>query len=62
MKQALNLWRDSGLGEQQFVEQMQEARNLTRRYQARPTWDALNNKMAYLFTTLRDLIAQATEG
>lgn len=62
MKQALNLWSDSGLGEQQFVELMQEARKLTRRYQARPTWDALNNKMAYLFTTLRDLIAQATEG
>jgi AraC-like DNA-binding protein len=62
MKQAINLWKDSGLGEGQFVELMQKARKLTRRYQSRPTWDALNNKMAYLFTTLRDLIAQATEG
>ena len=62
MKQALNLWRDSGLGEHQFVELMQEARRLTRRYQSRPSWDDLNNKMAYYFTTLRDLIAQAAEG
>ncbi len=61
IKQALNLWTSSGLGEQQFVNIMQEARKLTRRYQSRPTWDAMNNKMAYLFTTLRDLLEQATE-
>lgn len=61
MKQALNLWRDSGLSEAQFVSLMQEARKLTRRYQSRPTWDALHNKMAYFFTALRDLLARATE-
>ncbi|HYP40803.1 MAG TPA: helix-turn-helix domain-containing protein [Chloroflexia bacterium] len=62
MKQALNLWRDSGLNEQHFVELMQEARKLTRKYQSRPSWDAMNNKMAYLFATLRDLVAQAIGG
>lgn len=56
MKQALNLWKDSGLAEQQFVELMQEARKLTRRYQSRPTWDAMTNKMSYYFTVLRDLV------
>ncbi len=61
VKQALNLWRGSGIGEQKFVELMQEARKLTRRYQSRPTWDAMSNKMAYLFTALRDLVAQAAE-
>lgn len=61
IKQALHLWRGSGLGEQQFVVLMQEARKLTRRYQNRPTWDTMNNKMAYYFATLRDLVARATE-
>ena len=59
MKQALNLWHASGLPEQEFVEVMQKARKLTRRYQSRPTWDPMSNKMAYWFTTLRDLIAQS---
>ncbi len=56
MKQALNLWQSSGLQEAQFVELMQEARKLTRKYQSRPTWDAMNNKMAYYFTCLRQLM------
>ncbi|MBF6612190.1 MAG: hypothetical protein IVW55_03590 [Chloroflexi bacterium] len=58
MKQALNLWQSSGLSEQEFVDLMQEARKLTRKYQSRPTWDAMNNKMAYYFATLRDLIGE----
>lgn len=62
MKQALNIWQGSGLAEQHFVALMHEARKLTRRYQNRPTWDAMNNKLAYLFATLRDLVAQAVEG
>ncbi len=61
MKQALNLWQKSGLNEQQFVELMHEARKLTRRYQSRPTWDAMNNKMSYFYATLRDLVGQASE-
>jgi hypothetical protein len=59
MKQAINLWQSSNMQEEQFVVLMQEARRLTRRYQSRPSWDAMDNKMAYLFTTLRDLLAQA---
>jgi hypothetical protein len=61
MKQALNLWQSSGLTEQAFVHLMQEARKLTRKYQSRPTWDAMNNKMAYYFTALRDLVAQGPD-
>lgn len=38
------------------------SRKLTRRYQSRPTWAAMNNKMAYLFTTLRDLLGQGKYG
>lgn len=60
--QALNLWRGSGFGEQEFVDLMQEARRLTRRYQTRPTWDEINNKMAYFFATLRDLSERQAEG
>jgi hypothetical protein len=59
MKQALNLWQGSELDEQQFVEVMHEARKLTRRYQSRPTWDVMNNKMSYYFATLRTLVDQA---
>ena len=55
MKQALNLWNESRLGENEFARLMQEARKRTRKYQARPTWDALHNRMAYFFATLRDL-------
>lgn len=61
MKQALNLWQASGLDEQQFVELMHEARKLTRKYQSRPTWDAMSNKMSYYFATLRNLAGQTSE-
>ncbi len=61
MKQALNLWQKSGLNEQQFVELMHEAKKLTRRYQSRPTWDAMNNKMSYYFATLRDLLGNGAD-
>lgn len=60
IKQALNLWQHSGLEEQQFVELMYEAKKLTRRYQSRPTWDTMNNRMAYYFATLRDLSGHKT--
>lgn len=62
IKQALNLWQASGLSEQAFVELMQEARKRTRKYQSRPTWDAMNNKMAYYFAALRDLLGQSAGG
>lgn len=60
MKQALNLWKSSALDEVRFVELMQEARRLTHRYQNRPTWDPLNNKMAYYFATLKALLFPET--
>jgi hypothetical protein len=59
IKQALNLWEHSALPEAQFIDLVHEAKKLTRRYQSRPSWDAMENKMAYLFTTLRDLLARA---
>jgi hypothetical protein len=62
LRQALNLWQRSGLGEESFVQLMQEARKLTRRYQSRPTWDAMQNKMAYYFATLRDLLERPENG
>ena len=46
----------------QFVDVMQEARTRTRRYQTRPTWDAMDNKMAYFYTTLRSLLGLEKEG
>ncbi|MFL5732566.1 MAG: hypothetical protein ACJ78Q_05135 [Chloroflexia bacterium] len=61
MRQALNLWQASGLQDQEFVELMHEARKLTRRYQSRPTWDAMRNKMAYYFQALRDLVGRVGE-
>ena len=61
IKQALNLWRESGLGEVQFVDVMQEARKRTRKYQSRPTWDAMDNKMAYFYATLRSLLGLGKE-
>ncbi len=61
MKQALNLWQASGLSEQRFVEFMHEARKLTRKYQSRPTWDPMTNKMSYYFVTLRNLLGHDVE-
>ncbi|MEO8288789.1 MAG: hypothetical protein ABI670_20410 [Chloroflexota bacterium] len=54
--QALRLWQSSGLDEHAFVQVMYEAKTRTRKYQTRPHWDALNNKMSYFFKVLRDLV------
>jgi hypothetical protein len=59
MRQAINLWHDSGLNEQEFVRLMYEAKKLTRKYQSRPTWDPLSNKMAYFYATFRDLLSKS---
>ena len=40
---------------------MQEARKRTRKYQSRPTWDAMDNKMAYFYATLRNLLGLERE-
>jgi hypothetical protein len=61
MKQALNLRQALGLCEHQFVEVMNEAKKLTRKYQSRPTWDPMSNKIAYFFTSLRNLVENKKE-
>lgn len=53
--QALRLWQITDLDEQEFISLMYEAKARTRKYQTRPHWDALINKMAYFYSTLRDL-------
>jgi hypothetical protein len=52
--QALRLWGQSGLDEAAFVDQLQEARRLTRIYQGRQGLGTIDNKMAYFFMVLRD--------
>lgn len=54
--QALRLWRNSGLDENAFVAQLQEARRLTRLYQGRQGLGTIENKMAYFFITLRQAL------
>jgi hypothetical protein len=53
--QALRLWQASELSEQDFIHLIYEAKQLTRRYQARSGARGIENKMAYFFTVLRDL-------
>jgi hypothetical protein len=55
--QAAHLWHDSGLGEEAFVVQLHEAYALVRRYQGKQGPGCIENKMAYFFRTLRDLLA-----
>ena len=55
--QALRLWQGSELDEQQFVERFYEAKRRTRQYQGRNGINGIQNKMAYLFVTLRRLVA-----
>jgi hypothetical protein len=54
--QALRLWQTSDQDEEAFVSLMYEAKTLTRKYQTRPHWDGLANKMAYYFTVVRDQV------
>jgi hypothetical protein len=56
VSQALRLWEKSGLGEEEYVGCLYDAKGLTRKYQARPHNDAMQNKMAYFFTVLRSLV------
>jgi hypothetical protein len=53
--QALRLWQASGLSEQQFVQRIYEAKQLTRQYQGKNGVRGIENKMAYFFAVLRDL-------
>jgi hypothetical protein len=57
--QATHLWHDSGLGEEAFVTQLHEAHARVRRYQGKQGLGCIENKMAYFFRTLRDLLTSA---
>lgn len=53
--QALRLWQASGLSEQDFIQLVYEAKQLTRQYQGKSGLRGIENKMAYFFAVLRDL-------
>jgi hypothetical protein len=53
--QALRLWQASDLTEQEFVQRIYEAKQLTRQYQGKNGLRGIENKMAYFFVVLRDL-------
>lgn len=53
--QALRLWQASELSEQEFVQLVYEAKQLTRLYQGKNGLRGIENKMAYFFSVLRDL-------
>jgi hypothetical protein len=55
--QALRLWRDSGLDEQDFVALMYEAKTRLRAGQSRAGSRSINSKMAYFFTVLRKAVS-----
>ena len=54
--QALRLYHLSGLPEETFVNLLYEARRRTRQYQGRQGLGVIENKMAYFFQTLRNMI------
>ena len=54
--QALRLHSAAGQTEQEFVALLYEARQRTRRYQGRQGAGSIENKMAYFFRVLRDLV------
>lgn len=58
--QALRLWGTSGLDETEFAMLMHEARKVVRGAQSRkPSNGSIQNKMAYYFTVLRDMVQKA---
>jgi hypothetical protein len=58
--QAAHLWHESGLDEEAFVAQLHEAYARVRRYQGKQGLGYIENKMAYFFRTLRDVLASDT--
>jgi AraC-like DNA-binding protein len=56
VSQAMRLWKTSGLDEQQFVELLIESRKRVRTYQGKQGLGTINNKMAYFFRVLRQLV------
>ncbi len=60
--QAAHLWRESGLSEEAFVEQLHKVRMQVRLYQGKQGFGYIENKMAYFFRTLRDLMQLPPSG
>ena len=60
--QALRLWAQSGVGEEDFVEMLYEAKRRTRLYQGKQGAKGMQNKIAYFFTVLRDLAQTGVQG
>ncbi|MDQ3706250.1 MAG: replication protein, partial [Chloroflexota bacterium] len=54
--QALRLWGQSRVDESDFVEMLYEAKRRTRLYQGKQGAKGIQNKIAYFFTVLRDLV------
>ncbi len=59
--QALRLWAQAGAGEADFVEMLYEAKRRTRLYQGKQGSKGIQNKIAYFFTVLRDLVAEGSK-
>lgn len=57
--QALRIFGSSGLDEQTFSELLFQARKLVRTYHGRNGVSGINNKIAYFFVVLRDLVKNA---
>lgn len=60
--QALRLWQQSGLPEEEFTELLYEAKRRLRAGQGRQGAGGISNKMAYFFTTLREVCREAAQG
>ncbi|MEO5952960.1 MAG: hypothetical protein ABIQ44_10900, partial [Chloroflexia bacterium] len=56
VSQALKIYRESGRDESSFVDLLFQARKLVRSYQSRQGLGTINNKMAYYFKVMRDLV------
>lgn len=56
--QALRLWGQAALEEADFVEMLYEAKRRTRLYQGKQGAKGMQNKIAYFFTVLRDLVEE----
>ena len=58
--QALRVYAQSGIEEQEFAQLLFEARKTVRARQGQQGLGTINNKMAYFFVVLRDLVRQST--
>lgn len=55
--QALRLWQRSGLGEEDFVQRLYQAKAQTRSYQGKNGTRGIENKMAYFFVVLARVLS-----